>query len=293
MFNNLINNIQNKISTIKEENENYNNLLKSSSYITGLQPIPPLDNIKPIEGKIKIITDLCPDINKEQATIISKLIPLSETYLSINYSKEIITNTNYILVTTNKYLWIKNIKNCNIVKNNVMGKIINLNNIILDINGNEPNINNFINILTNQDFKNILIKEKASYLCDIIPTFQLLNKIYSGISLDNNLNIVFHTKTENYKCNIKDIINYELILDNSLIMGKRENTAGKVTSMQNSCYSITIRITTKDKTFLIPILEPNAMNTKYTYQDSTYITNISFAREIINKLNELCNPNYY
>lgn len=304
MFNNLINNVKNKISTIKEENENYNNLLKTSSYFTGLQPIPNLENIKPIEGKITNLINLCPDINKEQALTISKLIPLSETYLSVNYSKEIITNTNYTLITTNNYLWIitnknygimpyENIVICNIIKNNIMGKIINLNNIILDINGTENNINTFINILTNQEFRNNLIKDKTSYLCNIIPTFQLLNKIYSGISIDNNNNIVFHSKTENHKYNIKDITNYELLLDNNLIMGKRENTMGKITSMQNSCYSVSIRITTIDKTFLIPILEPNSMNTKYTYQDSIYITNITFAKEIINKLNELCTPDYY
>lgn len=302
MFNNLINNVKNKITTIKEENENYNNLLKTSSHFTGLQPIPNLDNIQPIEGKITKITDLCPDINKEQALTISKLIPLSETYLTINYSKEIITNINYTLITTDKYLWIISNKNygilpyekiiiCNTIKNNVMGKIINLNNIIIDINGTETNINTFTNILTNPNFRNELIKEKTSYLCNTIPTFQLLNKIYSGISIDNNNNIVFHSKKENHKYNITEITNYELLLDNNLAMGKRENTAGKITSMQNSCFSISIRITTPDKTFLIPILEPNSMNNKYTYKDSNYINSIAFAKEIINKLNELSNPN--
>ena len=92
MFNNLINNIQNKINNIKEENANYNNLLNNSSKFSNLTPIPIL-NQSIIESKINYITKICPDLNKEKATIINKLIPLQETYLTINYSKEIITNT--------------------------------------------------------------------------------------------------------------------------------------------------------------------------------------------------------
>ena len=209
MFNNLINNIQNKINNIKEENANYNNLLNNSSKFSNLTPIPIL-NQSIIESKINYITKICPDLNKEKATIINKLIPLQETYLTINYSKEIITNTEYWLVATDKYLWTinqknygvisyQNIKTCNIVKNNIMSKIINLNNIILEINGNTENITNFINILSNEQYRNKKINEKTSYLCGITPIYQLINSINSGISIDKNNNIVFHSNTFNYK----------------------------------------------------------------------------------------------
>ena len=301
MFNNLINNIQNKINNIKEENANYNNLLNNSSKFSNLTPIPIL-NQSIIESKINYITKICPDLNKEKATIINKLIPLQETYLTINYSKEIITNTEYWLVATDKYLWTinqknygvisyKNIKTCNIVKNNIMSKIINLNNIILEINGNTENITNFINILSNEQYRNKKINEKTSYLCGITPIYQLINSINSGISIDKNNNIVFHSNTFNYKYTPQEIINYELLLDNTYITGKNNNQKNNITSMQNTCYTISLRITTPNTTFIIPILEQNSMGTKYTRQDSIFQKSMNFAKEIINKLNELDKQN--
>lgn len=301
MFNNLINNIQNKINNIKEENANYNNLLNNSSKFSNLTPIPIL-NQSIIESKINYITKICPDLNKEKATIINKLIPLQETYLTINYSKEIITNTEYWLVATDKYLWTinqknygvisyQNIKTCNIVKNNIMSKIINLNNIILEINGNTENITNFINILSNEQYRNKKINEKTSYLCGITPIYQLINSINSGISIDKNNNIVFHSNTFNYKYTPQEIINYELLLDNTYITGKNNNQKNNITSMQNTCYTISLRITTPNTTFIIPILEQNSMGTKYTRQDSIFQKSMNFAKEIINKLNELDKQN--
>lgn len=301
MFNNLINNIQNKINTIKEENANYNNLLNKSSKFTNLTPIPPL-NKEPIEGKINHITKECPDLNQEKATIIDKLIPLDQTYLTINYAKEIITNTEYWLVTTNKYIWIINQKNygiipyqnitiCNIVKNNLMSKIINFNNIVLEINGTNENINNFINIISNEPYRNKIIQEKNAYLCNIIPIYQIINNINSGISIDQNNNIVFHTNSFNYKYNIKEITNYELLLDNTYITGKNNNQKNSITSMQNTCYTISLRITTIDNSFIIPILEPSSIGTKYRRQDSIFQSSTDFAKKIINKLNELENNN--
>lgn len=302
MLNNLINNMKNKINTIKEENENYNKLLSNSSKFTNLRPLPNLTN-KIIEGKINYITKTCQDINKDKAIIINKLIPIDETYLTIIYSKEIITNTEYFLIPTNKYLWIINTNNygvlpyqnitiCNIIKNNIMSKTINLNNVILEINGNDININDFINLLTDINYRNNIIKEKTAYLCNIIPIYQQINKINSGISIDKDKNIVFHSNTFNYKYNYQEITNYELLLDNSPIINKNSSNNNHITSMQNNCYSISIRITTNNNTFTIPILEPNTIGTKYTYQDSIFQSNINFAKEIINKLNELYKSNY-
>ena len=297
MLNNLINNVKNKINTIKEENENYNNILKKKETITNLHPIKELPN-QLVEKNINNIMNLCPDLNKEKAILINKVIPISETYLTVMYTKEIITNIEYWLIPTNKYIWIineksygiipyQNITICNIIKNNLMSKSININNIILEINGNDEKINTFISIITNPNIREHLIKEKTSYLCNIIPIYQSINKNNSGISIDNNNNIVFHTNKENFKYNIKDLENYELLIDNNPIINKNQARNTHITSFQNTCYSISIRITTKDNSFIIPILEPNSFGTKYTNQDSTYQNNIKFAKEIINKLREI------
>ena len=74
------------------------------------------------------------------------------------YTKEVLTNIEYYIIPTNKYIWIITNTNyivynyptnpiCTIIKNILMGKIINFNNIILEITGTDTTINNFINIM--------------------------------------------------------------------------------------------------------------------------------------------------
>ena len=295
MLNKIINNIKDKINNIKKENENYNISLNNSIIFDNLKPLTQYNNYI-TEKNINYIIQNSPDINKEKATLICKLIPIDETFISISYTKEIKTNTEYYILLTNKYIWIisnngykiinySNINSCTIIKNNLMSKIINFNNIILEINGNNESINNFINILTNENYRNQIILTNTSYLCGIIPIYQKINYLNSGISISNDKNIVFHTKDFNYKYNYQNITNYEIMLDNTTITSKEKRT--NITSMQNSCYTISLRITTKDKQFLIPILEQNSLGSKYNYQDSVYQKNIKFAYELIYKLDEL------
>jgi len=107
MFKKLINNISNKVNTLKKENNLYNELIEKTTDFKNLFPIPEL-TIVPSNHKITTITTDCPDINKEKATLISKLIPINETFLTIIYSKEVKTNKEYYIIPTNKYLWIIN-----------------------------------------------------------------------------------------------------------------------------------------------------------------------------------------
>ena len=305
MFKELINNITNKVNekvnTIKEEKEHYNQILETTTTFKNLYPIPTLNLEIPIH-KVTTITNDCPDINKEKAELISKLIPIEETFLTVIYTKEIKTNQEYYLIPTNKYLWIINPTTygaypyqnltCEIIKHNIMGTTILLNNILLEATSTNDKINTLISILTNPNFRENNIKEKTNYLCGITPKYQKINNIYSGISLDNNSNIVFHTKVENFKCTIQDINYYEILLDNSIIFSSKSNTSSRISSFQNSCYQISIRITTKDNQIItLPILEPNAFNTKYQRTDTIFQTNLNFAQEIINILNSLM-PKY-
>ena len=144
MFKDIINMVEKKYNDKKEENEKLNTLLQTSKTFENLFPIPKLSN-EPSKFKILFITNESPDINKEKAELISKLIPTEETYLSVFYTKELLTNTEYYLVPTNNYLWVINLNNygayhynklkATIIKNNLMSKIILLNNIVLEING--------------------------------------------------------------------------------------------------------------------------------------------------------------
>ena len=125
----------------------------------------------------------------------------------------------------------------------------------------------------------------SSELCDSCV------KTESGISVDNNKNIVFHSKTENFKTTANDLNNYELLIDNNPIISKNQSRKTAMNSFPDGCYSISLRITTTDKTTIIPILEQNSFGKKYNMHDSIYSSNITFSKKIMEKLDELCNEN--
>lgn len=301
MLKDIIDAIQNKIDIKKQENNHYNELLNKTTTFKNLFPIPQ-NTIQPSEYKITSIINDCPDLNEKKATIITTLIPINESYLTTIYSKEVITNQEYFLVATNQYLWIINTQHfgaipyqnisCTIIKNNLMSKTLLLNNILIEANGNNSKIENFINILTDQNYRHKKINEKTAYLCNIIPIYQQINAIGSGISCDAQNNIVFHTKERNYKYNIHQIKNYEILLDNKVYISKNSQKSTSIGSFHNSCYQISVRITTEDNQILIlPILEQSSFGNKYTAQDTIFQKNLNFATTIINKLNEL-SPKY-
>lgn len=301
MFKNILDSIQTKIDTIKKENDHYKELLNQTTTFKNLYPIN-ITNLEISEHKTTFIINDCPDLNKEKAQLITKLIPITETILTVIYTKEIITNLEYYLVATDKYLWVINQTNygafsynnitVQIIKNNMLSKTILLNNILLEANGSDTKIRNFINLL-NEEQRSKIIKEKTNYLCNITPIYQKINSIGSGISIDNQSNIVFHTKNRNFKYHINNLENFEILLDNQSILGKNSQSSKTIGSFQNNFYQITIRITTKDKQILIiPILEPNSFGTKYQRQDTIFQTNLKFAQDIINKLIEISPKNY-
>lgn len=301
MLKNLISNIQNKYNNMKQENEYLDELLNKTTTFNNLYPIPPLKNTYP-EQKITFILNNCPDINEEKAKTITNIIPIQETYLEVFYATETLTNKEYFLIPTNKYLWLisnthygafpyQNL-NATIIKNNIMSKIILITNVLLEVNGNNQKIDNLINIINSSTIRNNLIQEKVSYLQGITPIYQKINKLNSGISIDNNNIIVFHNKTLSLKCTPKDITNYEILLDNQLYFSKNSSTSKSMTSFNTSCSQINIRITTPNQTFIIPILEPNTFGTKYTTHDTTFTKNLNFAKEITSKLQELTKPDY-
>lgn len=294
---NIFNNLKDKIEQLQEDNNIYNNILSTSTTFKNLAPIPETNN-EIVEYKLQQIISNSPDINKDKAIIINKLIPIEETYLTSMYVKEVLTNKEYYIIPTNKYIWILDNNNylifnypnspiCNIIKNIMMGKIINLNNIILETTGSDEVINNFINIINNKIYRENIIKEKTNYLCGIIPIYQSINKLGVGLSIDKNNNIVFHNKDKNYKYMPQDITNYEILLDNSIIYSKQLSSITRVTATPMDCYTINIRITTKDNQITIPLLEPNIINSKYSKNDYIFKVNKDLAYSIIEKLKKL------
>ena len=302
MFKELFNGVQEKYNEKKEENKHLKQLLETTSTFQNLFSIPKNLPI-PSEHKITYIINDSPDLNREKASIIASVIPISETYLATIYTKEVLTNQEYYLIPTDQYLWVINPKQygaypyqnltCQIIKNNLMGKTILINNILLEANGTDTKLQTFLSIINDSSRREKIIQEKISYLCGITPIYQNINSIGSGISIDKNANIVFHTKQWNYKFHYSQIASYEILLDNQVTYSSKANTANKITNFQNNCYQISIRIETTDNQMLqIPILQPNSLNTRYQRQDTIFQTNLNFAKNIIETLNKL-NSNQY
>lgn len=296
MFNNLINSIQNKFKTIQEETELYNSVLSTCTIVSSLNQFPDVTNKKLTINETDIL-NMCPDLHKDRARLILKLLPLDELYLQVFYAKECKTNKEYFIMSTTKYLWFISDEgyliypydnfNCTIIKSKFMSKIIKLANFLFEITGAEENIAYFTNFINDLNFRTKEIANKLNTLCGVVPTYRLINDINSGITLDNSYNIVFHSKEFNYKYNISEIINYELLLDDSCIFEKKNMYKARLTSTKNSCSKMSFRITTSDKTFIIPIIKEGNFKEIHQATSTIYINSISFARTIIEKLNEL------
>lgn len=298
MFKDLLNNINNKYTTLKEQNNLYKELLNTTDTITELLPISKETDTQISEHLITYITNNSPDISKTKAHLIANLIPITETYLEVYYAKEIKTNQELYIIPTNLKLWIitptsyktlpLDSNQISIIKTNFMSKSVLFNNILLEINGNTEKINKLVNILTNINERQFIIKRHTAYLCGITPIYQQINSINSGISIDNNNNIVFHTKENNYKHHITEITNYEILLDNQSYYSKTNISKTSINAMSNSCYQISLRITINNTNqIIIPILEPSSIGSKYNLHDTIFQTNINFTKKIINKLEEI------
>ena len=290
----ILDSIKNKLNEMEKTNEEYLNKLNNANIINNLQEIPTLEekNISPV-----ILTSKNPNITEDKAKLINDLLPYSETYLEVLYSNEVKTKKEYFIVPTTKYLWIISLDGYNkyeyaslkveIIKKNLLSRIINLANFILEISSTEEEINNFINIINNIEYRTNLINETINKYGNN-EIYRTLNKINSGISYDKECNIRFYSKNLYKRYNIKDITNYELLMDNNVIQEKRMKQNTRITSSKNSCYEIKIRITPTDNNiFEIPILEKDTMSQMYQSTSDTYIRNLEYAREIMNKLDHL------
>lgn len=298
MFKNVINNLSEMISKNREEVRLYNEMLLKCQEIGKLNSI---DNLVSLENNMsyKILLGMCPDLNDSSAVLIRKIIPVDEVCLTIMYGKEAKSKVGYYLVLTNKYLWLINMNgyllynytdlNGKIIKNNIMSKDILLGNMLFEINGTNDSILYFLELINDMGKREEVINNELEKFCGIIPQKRYINDIGSGISLDSLGNIVFHTKNFNYKYRIEDIYNYELLIDDSVVREKISMRRVRLTSYKNSCSSMSIRVTTKDKKiFILPILEKTAaFTTVYQATSTIFRENKDFADKLFDILDEL------
>lgn len=298
MFKQLLTQVQNKYKEKLEENEKYKELLNKVNTLPKFySDSHPLNNKLTIS--YKLLMDICPDLNENDAIILRKTIPIDELILSCVYANECKTNVKFYFVATTKYLWLINTEGylkynyqdltIEVIKNSMLSKTILLSNMLFNINGTNEMLLAFVKLFQDSNYREDEINKKLDILCDTIPRIFYLNDLGAGISIGTNNEIVFHTKTFHYKYNIKDINNYELLLDNTVIEEKKSMHRNRITANKNSCYEMTIRITIDNNTFLIPILEKNDFSTLYSSTSKEFRENIEFASNIIDILDDLDN----
>ncbi len=298
MFKQLLTKVQNKYKEKLEENEKYNELLNKVNTLPNFYNYSYSQNNKPTISN-KLLMDICPDLNENDAIIIREVIPINELVLSCIYANECKTNVKFYFIATTKYLWLINKEGylkynyqdltIEIIKNSMLSKTILLSNMLFSINGSNEMLIEFIKLLQDSNYREDKINKKLEILCNTIPTIYYLNDIASGISIGTKNEVVFHTKTFHYKYNIKEIINYELLLDNTVIEEKKSTHRNRITANKNSCYEMMIRITTDNNIFYIPILEKNAFSSLYSSTSKEFREGKEFASNIINILDALDN----
>ena len=298
MFKQLLTKVQNKYKEKLEENEKYNELLNKVNTLPNFYNYSYSQNNKPTIS-YKLLMDICPDLNENDAIIIREVIPINELVLSCIYANECKTNVKFYFIATTKYLWLINKEGylkynyqdltIEIIKNSMLSKTILLSNMLFSINGSNEMLIEFIKLLQDSNYREDKINKKLEILCNTIPTIYYLNDIASGISIGTKNEVVFHTKTFHYKYNMKEIINYELLLDNTVIEEKKSTHRNRITANKNSCYEMMIRITTDNNIFYIPILEKNAFSSLYSSTSKEFREGKEFASNIINILDALDN----
>ena len=298
MFKQLLTQVQNKYKEKLEENEKYKELLNKANTLPKFYNHSHSENNK-LTISYKLLMDICPDLNENDAIILRKTIPIDELILSCVYANECKTNVKFYFVATTKYLWLVNTEGylkynyqdltIEVIKNSMLSKTILLSNMLFNINGTNEMLLAFVKLFQDSNYREDEINKKLEILCDTIPRIFYLNDLGAGISIGTNNEIVFHTKTFHYKYNIKDINNYELLLDNTVIEEKKSMHRNRITANKNSCYEMTIRITIDNNTFLIPILEKNDFSTLYSSTSKEFRENIEFASNIIDILDDLDN----
>ena len=297
---NVFNKVNDFVNTKKEEYEQYNQRIANSKVFELTTPINVLeDNI--VSGNCYEYANMCPYIDESFGKLIDGITPLDETVLSVNYFTQKKDNESYVMVLTNLRIIImdkekyhnynyQEITKFEIITKSIMTQIIDINDIVISLDVSQEELEIIYNLITNNDYRNNYILEKSKYLCGIRPVYQRLNKISSGITIDDNKNVVFHDKKiNNYLCKYDDILNYEVLEDNTPVLKRKTNESSHMmTFSKKECMHMTLRVTlNNNQVFEINILEPTTFNSIYSHTDSRYTTEFDFVKAIVDKLDSM------
>lgn len=295
--------VKNKSQKIAQDKAKYDNAVNRSLTLGNMLKLD-VKNKNIIPGRVQELKNLCPNLTSDSAEFLTNVIPIWETYLFAFIIIEKRTNDKYYMIGTDRWIWFINdysykivkyseIYLFEVIKKSLMSQVVNFNQIVFTVNDYINNVNRLVKICNDSDYRKNEINNYCKYLCGTIPIYQNLNKIMSGISIDNNKNIVLHDrKKNNIKCTYDEIEDYELMEDQTAVLKKkREDDSHAIPFAKDSCSRISIRVTFKNNTlFLMTILEPSAFSNQYSHNDTIYKENFNFAKSIIDTL-ERFNPN--
>lgn len=277
----------------KKKIVDYNNLVENSNEIV-LQPLPELQE-KEISTKLLELKNA--NINAKKARTIIDLIPLNENYIEIVYATNLKNNKEYTVIATTKYLWFVNLEGyvryeykslkAELVRKKLLSNVINLSGFILDVIAMDDEFGNFINIINDETYRNNkIIQINKDYGTEEI--YKTLNDQLSGLSYDKNYNIRFYFNNQIKLMNIKEISNFQLILDKSLAQEKRLKRDSKAPGAKNNFFEMSLRIIDQNnQSFTIPILVQNNNPKIYSVGMDEYTNNLNYGKKLMSILDHL------
>lgn len=282
-----------KEAAIEKKNkfDTFNQLVTMSNHIGPMHSYSEF-NTSPSEGREEMILKLGLSINLVEAGLIDKLIPCSETIIDIKRSKETKTEIEYIFICTNRQLWVmnkneyrcydyENIAIAQIVNPSIMSQNVNFENMAFTIDGSENDVNRFLDIIKNSEFRNNVIISSTKYLLGLVPVVQLLNKDIVGVSFGESGQIVLHNGIDMSKIvNINDILYMQILLDGNVVQEKGRRDAQSLVSSEVPCRKISLKFVMQNEIFAIDVMKENLMGTLIKREDSAYQNAIEFARKI-------------
>lgn len=273
-------------------------LLKTRSDHIGPMSVYFVNNDDPQPGKEQMILNACLTINVDNAKVVNKLIPIDETILDVKTGKEAKTEIEYVLVATDKRLWIANkneyvtmeygaIRDCEIVNKGLMSQGCKFDNNAFTIDGNEADVKKFFDLLKNPDYRRDVTSRKVAYLCGIVPQKQVINMNLKGITLGANGAVVLHNNPENKVINIKDIVTVELRVNDSAALVKGRTDSSNFMSSPMEARKMSVKLILSMGEYTIETMPQNMMNTSYKREDNIYAVNYEFAKKVVDTLAEL------
>ena len=290
--------LKNKKEEHDKQVKKYNELIHKSQKLM-LNNNLVVNNKKIKDVIVKKILSFSSSINNEKSEILCKLIPYDETILDLVYAKEGVSRKEYYITLTDKYVWVtdflyydkysySNIKIAEFVVNGLINQCVNINNNAFEIEGIHENVEKFLNILKNEEYRNKIITEEVSYLCGIKPIEEYINADYVGVSIGENKKIVIHNGVNiNEVVNLEDINSIDLLIDNSIVYKKGLEVNNRMTSVPNDCHEMSVRFNLTDKSFTINMIKPNALNTSISQNSKIYMDSYKLSKKIINRVIDL------